>query len=87
MQEEQLKRYKRKLETAINDALLESPQINAAIRGIRRTGYEVFLIIDATIGFNQRENGASEPKQLSAVRLELTTQDEKFLKSLKISPD
>ena len=87
MRDEQLKKYKKKLEAAINEALLESPQINAAIQGIRQTGYEVFLIIEATIGFNQRESGESVSKKLPPVRLELTTQDEKFLKSLKISPD
>ncbi len=87
MRDEQLKKYKKKLEAAINEALLESPQINAAIQGIRQTGYEVFLIIEATIGFNQREGGESVSKKLPIVRLELTTQDEKFLRSLKISPD
>lgn len=87
MQDEQLKKYKKKLEAAINGALLESPQINDAIQGIRQTGHEVFLIIEATIGFNQRESGDSVSKKLPPVHLKLTTQDEKFLKSLKISPD
>ena len=87
MRDEQLKKYKKKLEAAINEALLESPQINAAIQGIRQTGYEVFLIIEATIGFNQRESGESVSKKLPPVRLKLTTQDEKFLRSLKINPD
>ncbi|MFQ5928869.1 MAG: hypothetical protein ACE5MK_04165 [Acidobacteriota bacterium] len=86
MEDEELKEYRKKLETAINQALTESPQINAAIQDIRDVGYEVFLIIEATIGFNRREESSSTPKQLPAVHLELTTQDEKFLRSLKISP-
>ncbi|MGH9339984.1 MAG: hypothetical protein ACRD1R_10460 [Acidobacteriota bacterium] len=85
--DEDLKDHKKKLEAAINDALTESPQINAAIQSIREEGYEVFLIIEATIGFNKREEAVSSAKQLPVVRLELTTQDEKFLRSLKISPD
>ena len=87
MQDWQLKDYKKKLESAINDALVSSPQINAAIQGIREHGYDVFLIIEATIGFNSRGSGSAPAKKLSAVRLQLTGQDEKFLRSLKISPE
>lgn len=87
MEDGQLKNFKKKLEVAINDALLGSAQINTAIKTIRERGFDVFLIIEATIGFNTRANGSATPKRLPAVRLELTTQDEKFLRSLKISPD
>ncbi|MDA2929820.1 hypothetical protein MYX84_07735 [Acidobacteria bacterium AH-259-O06] len=87
MEDEELKEYRKKLETAINQALTESPQINAAIQDIRDVGYEIFLIIEATIGFNRREESSSTPKQLPTVHLKLTTQDEKFLRSLKISPE
>ena len=86
MEGQQLKEHRKKLEAAINQALTESPQINAAIEAIRDVGYDVFLIIEATIGFNRRDESSSTQKQLPAVRLELTTHDEKFLKSLKIAP-
>ena len=87
MSDEKLKKYKEKLEVAINEALTESPQINGAIENIRETGYDVFLIIEATIGLNKEEESWAEPKCLPPVRLELTTQDEKFLRSLKINPE
>ena len=86
MQAEELKGHRKKLEIAINQALTESPPINAAIESIREGGYDVFLIVEATIGFNHREESSSTPKQ-PAVRLKLSTQDEKFLKSLKIATD
>ena len=87
MSDEELKKYRKKLEVAINEALTESPQINDAIENIRETGYDVFLIIEATIGLNKKEEGLASPKRLPPVRLELTTQDEKFLRSLKINPE
>lgn len=87
MLDDELKEHRKELEAAINRALTESPQINAAIQDIREHGYEVFLIIEATIGFQRRDDQAPDKKALPAVRLELTTQDEKFLRSLKISPD
>ena len=87
MEGQELKENRKKLEAAINASLTESPQINAAIESIRDVGYDVFLIIEATIGFNRREESSSAPKQLPAIQLELTTHDEKFLKSLKIAPE
>ncbi len=86
MEGQELKGHRKKLEAAINESLTDSPKINAAIEAIRGVGYDVFLIIEATIGFNPREETSSPPKQLPAIQLELTTQDEKFLKSLKIAP-
>ena len=86
MQAEELKSHRKKLEKAFNQALTESPPINAAIESIREVGYDVFLIVEATIGFNRREESSSTPKQ-PAVRLKLSSHDEKFLKSLKIATE
>lgn len=80
-----LKDYRKKLEHAINKALTDCPHIDAAIQGIRESGYDVFLIIEATIGLNRHNE--TLPSSSSTVRLELTNQDEKFLRSLKISPE
>ena len=87
MLDENLKGYRKKLEVAINEVLTESPKINVAIQDIREGGYDVVLIIEATIGFNKRDETTISPGKNPQVSLELTTQDEKFLKSLKISPD
>ena len=77
---------------SINETLSESPKINEAIQSIRDTGYEVFLIIEATIGFNRKGKGDNEtvstPVKIDdPVRLRITSEDAKFLKSLKISID
>lgn len=86
MQGEQLKEHRKKLEAAINQALVESPQVEAAIQSIREEGFDVFLIIEATIGFNRLDETTPLGKAPN-VRLELTTHDERFLKSLKIAPE
>jgi len=85
MLNEQLKGYRKKVEAAINRALTDSPEINAAIQKIRDEGYDVFLIVEATIGFNRKEEESGSKSD--TMRLDLTSQDEKFLRMLKISPE
>ncbi len=92
MPDAELKRLMKTLETAINESLSESPEFDEAVRNIREAGYEVSLVIDATIGavsgeqkkraFTADGAGDSDP-----VRLRITSEDAKFLKSLKIAID
>jgi hypothetical protein len=85
MLDERLEDQKKKLEAAINKALTESAQINAAVQEIREAGYDVFLIIEATIGFSRKEELVYRKE--ASTRLPLTSQDERFLRNLKISPE
>ena len=110
--DDKLKDLMQELGNAINESLSDSDRIAAAIGDIKRAGYDVFLVLEATIGFNKREEGASEddeseepriietefePEQKStrrrrrniepAARLKWTSQDQKFLRALKISVD
>jgi hypothetical protein len=92
MPDGEIKRLMKNLGDAINETLSESPKINESIQSIRDSGYEVFLIIEATIGFNRKGKGDDETistpsKTEDPVRLRITTEDAKFLKSLKISID
>jgi hypothetical protein len=48
------------LGNAINDSLSESDRIAEAIGEIKRAGYDVFLVLEATIGFNRRDEGEEE---------------------------
>ncbi len=45
------------LGNAINESLSDSERIAEAIGEIKRAGYDVFLVLEATIGFNKREDG------------------------------
>jgi len=92
MPDTEIKRLMRNLEGAINETLSGSRRINESIQSIHDAGYEAFLIIDATIGFNRKGKGENEnistaPRIEDPVRLRITNDDAKFLKSLKIAVD
>jgi len=95
--EERLKSLMQDLGNAINDSLSDSERIAEAIGEIKRAGYDVFLVLEATIGFNRREDGeetteeeesTSEPREIATTgRVRFTTQDQRFLKALRIAVD
>ena len=61
--EDRLKELMQELGSAINESLSDSDRIAAAIGEIKRAGYDVFLVLEATIGFNKRENADDEPEE------------------------
>ena len=101
--EEPLKHLMQELGNAINDSLSESDRIAEAIGEIKQAGYDVFLVLEATIGFNKRdesgEEGAEDAEAGSRAapetrrtyestgKIKLTSQDQRFLRALKISVD
>jgi len=105
--DEKLKVLMQELGNAINESLSDSDRIAAAIGDIRRAGYDVFLVLEATIGFNKRdENEAEGEEQVESMEAEIetptehsprrgetrarikwTSQDQKFLRALKIAVD
>ena len=87
--DDNLKQLIQELGAAINDALSESNGINEAIQNVKNAGYDVFLVLEATIGFNKKpaETVAETAvvAQSDDAQLKVTGQDLKFLRSLKIS--
>jgi hypothetical protein len=87
------------LGNAINDSLSESDRIAEAIGEIKKAGYDVFLVLEATIGFNRRDESSQndeeepevteEPKRTfeATGKIKFTTQDHRFLRALKIAVD
>jgi hypothetical protein len=84
MRADQLKKYRKNLEMAINEVLIDSPELNKAIEKIREDGFDVVLMIEATIGFNRCVGESPEEDQED---LELTRQDRSFLKKFRISSE
>ena len=78
--DDNLKNLLRELGHAINDTVSESERITGAIAGVRAHGYDIVLKLDATIGLARRDAAAE-----AAARL--TTQDRRFLESLRIQVD
>ncbi|MGE5567674.1 MAG: hypothetical protein ACM3S5_01435 [Rhodospirillales bacterium] len=101
--DEKLKVLMQELGNAINESLSDSDRIASAIGEIRRAGYDVFLVLEATIGFNKRDEAEEEtagetelddrPARASArefgssAKIKWTSQDQKFLRALKIAID
>ena len=89
--DDNLKQLMKELGAAINDALSDSEDISEAIQNVRNAGYDVFLVLEATIGFNKRSKGEAGEETMAnglksgEMKLKVTAQDLKFLRSLKIS--
>ena len=78
--DDHLKNLLRELGHAINDTVSESDRITGAIAGVRAHGYDIVLKLDATIGLAKRDGSNAEGPALS-------TQDRRFLESLRIQVD
>ena len=90
---EDVKRMVQDLGSTIQRTLAESPQIAHCLNRIKAEGYDVSLVLEATIGFNK--SGSRETAEVSTFDfkvdrseppiLKMTPLDKKFLRSLKIS--
>ena len=90
MPDAEIKRLIKNLGDTINETLNESPKLNLCLQEIRDAGYELFLVVEAKIGFsrkNNSENDLSSDFSDDIVELQITPEDAKFLKSLKISTE
>lgn len=84
----------KELGDAINETLANSDLIADVIARIKSEGYDVFLVLEATVGFNKKEGEGEEAEADSAdavsaepPELKVTAQDVRFLKSLRIAVD
>jgi len=100
--EEPLKHLMQELGNAINDSLSESDRIAEAIGEIKKAGYDVFLVLEATIGFNRRDEESEDEEDQERIeiaeeqpktkfeatgKIKFTSQDHRFLRALKIAVD
>lgn len=88
--DDNFKKLIKELGNAINDSLADSESIAEVIGRIRAAGYELFLVLEVTIGFNKRgEESIVHRHQLDTTPgrepdFRLTNQDNQFLRSLNI---
>jgi hypothetical protein len=91
--DDNFKRLIKELGDAINESLSESDKIADVMARIRTAGYDLFLVLEVTIGFNKRgEVNVVHRQQINAdgkadPDFNLTTQDTQFLRALKIVVD
>jgi hypothetical protein len=80
---------------AINGSLSDSEQIAQVISKIKEEGFDIFLVLEATVGFNRRDEAAADQaaELVSSRRtnadpeFSINAHDVRFLKSLRISVD
>lgn len=90
--DEKIKQLLQELGTAINESISSSDDVNQHIQRIRDEGYDLYVVLDATIGLNkQDETGddgeitvAAEPTQ--EVQFRINVNDLSLLRSLGIDP-
>jgi hypothetical protein len=82
---DEAKEIVRELGAAVNAAVEGSPEVAAAIERLRGAGYEMELTLRLEIGL--REHGPQDPDQPTEARLELTDEDRRTLRSMRIRFD
>lgn len=89
--DDNFKRLVKELGHAINESLAESERIADVMGRIKAAGYDLFLVLEVTIGFNKRGEANLVHRQKLApqdrrdTEFHLTNQDAQFLRALKIS--
>ncbi|MGA1983583.1 MAG: hypothetical protein ABSG84_14090 [Acidobacteriaceae bacterium] len=84
---QKVKNLIQKLGEAIHESVSESENIAGVVKNIRDQGFDVMLMLEATIGLNQVETESEEAAESSreASLGAFTRNDLTFLKSLRIS--
>ena len=87
--DQQLKQLMKELGEAINESLADSDSIAEVVSRIKEGGYDIFLVLEATIGVSKQ--GEKTPDKTSLVttlstnpEFKVSDQDLKFLKQLRI---
>jgi len=91
--DDNFKRLIDELGHAINESLSDSDKISEVMGRIRAAGYDLFLILEVTVGFDKKgEKGAVHRRKLPTgerddAQFRWTNQDAEFLRGLKITVD
>jgi hypothetical protein len=89
--DQQLKQLMKELGDAINGSLSDSEQIAEVVARIKEGGYDIFLVLEATIGVSKQGEQPIDKTLVSTLstnpELKISDQDLKFLKSLRIKLD
>lgn len=88
---DRIKQLLQDLGTAINESISGSEDVNQHIQRIRDEGYDLYVVLDATIGLNkQTEDGeeadAEVVETVREVQFRINVNDLAMLRSLGIDP-
>jgi hypothetical protein len=83
--DEHTKKLAEEVGTAINESVQQSASVALAIERLREAGFEMELTLKLEIGL--RPHTGSEPDSEDEGSLELTDEDQRILRSMKIRID
>jgi hypothetical protein len=96
MTDEVVNRFARELADAIAAAVAENPQVEACREKARAAGFEMKVTLEAVVGFVSRTQPSAALTKVAAPsrapqpprrNLEVTANDRRFLRSLRIAAD
>jgi len=85
---QKLRNLVQQLGEAIHESVSESEHIAGVVKDIRKQGFDVLLMLEATIGLNELEQSPTAQVESSGTKDPgdtFTAQDVNFLKSLRIA--
>lgn len=89
--DEHLEKLLKELGEAINESISSSAEVNRRIQRIKDQGYDLYVLLDATIGLN-RENGGdgaastAQHHKRETIQFRIDVNDLSFLRSVGIDP-
>ena len=91
---DRIKQLLRELGTAINESISSSDDVNRHIQRIRDEGYDLYVVLDATIGLNKQGDDEEAPAPAPGalvvsdkdVQFRINVNDLSLLRALGIDP-
>jgi hypothetical protein len=90
--DDKIKQLLQDLGSAINESISNSDDVNQHIQRIRDEGYDLYVVLDATIGLNKQDEAESsvvqQPPQVDTreVQFRINVNDLALLRSYGIDP-
>ena len=89
--DDKIKQLLQELGTAINESISGSDDVNQHIQRIRDEGYDLYVVLDATIGLNKQDDSADDDETAVAeppreVQFRINVNDLALLRALGIDP-
>jgi hypothetical protein len=90
--DDKIKQLLRDLGTAINESISGSDDVSRHIQRIRDEGYDLYVVLDATIGLNKQESESDDapaevvPQETKEVQFRINVNDLSLLRGLGIDP-
>lgn len=90
--DDRIKQLLQELGTTINESISGSEEVNRQIQRIRDEGYDVYVVLDATIGLNKNtdDDGPEEAVEsltpIHEVQFRINVNDLAMLRALGIDP-